>query len=62
MVTLQMNDEEGKVLQNILENYHSHLRLEIVGTYRREFRQALKEREMFLDQIIERLEKARGAS
>jgi hypothetical protein len=62
MVTLQLDDEEAKVLQNILENYHSHLRLEIVGTYRREFRQALKEREKSLNQIIERVEKAREAS
>jgi hypothetical protein len=61
MVTFELNDEEAKVLQNILENYHSHLRLEIVGTYKREFRQALKDREKFLDSIIERLEKARGA-
>ncbi len=62
MVTVQLNEEEAKVLQNILENYHSHLRLEIVGTYKREFRQALKDREKFLNEIIGRLEKAREVS
>jgi hypothetical protein len=60
MVNLELSDDEAKVLQNVLENYHSHLDLEIHRTYKREFRDALKEREMFLAAVIERLRKQRG--
>jgi len=56
MVKLELADEEAKILRNVLENYHTHLRIEIVGTHRREFREALKEREKRLSEIIRRLE------
>jgi hypothetical protein len=55
MVTLEMNDEEAKLLLNVLERYHSHLEVEIVRTNRREFRDALKEREKQLKAIIEKV-------
>ena len=61
MVNLELSEDEAKVLQNVLENYHSHLDVEIHRTYKREFRDALKEREKFLANIIERLRKQRGA-
>ena len=60
MVNLELSDDEAKVLQNVLENYHSHLDLEIHRTYKREFRDALKERENFLAGIVERLRKQRA--
>jgi hypothetical protein len=60
MVNLELSEDEVKVLQNVLENYHSHLEVEIHRTYKREFRDALKEREKFLDHIIERLRKYRA--
>ncbi len=60
MVQIELNDEEAKVLQNVLENYGTHLRIEIVGTYRKEFRDALRARESVVTQIIEVLRKARG--
>ncbi len=60
MVTLELSDDEGKILQNVLENYDSHLEVEIHRTYKREFRDALKERKKFLDSIIERLRKERA--
>ncbi|HME44326.1 MAG TPA: hypothetical protein VKF36_14635 [Syntrophorhabdales bacterium] len=60
MVNLELSEDEAKVLQNVLENYHSHLDVEIHRTYKREFRDALKEREKFLANIIERLRKHRA--
>jgi hypothetical protein len=58
MVALEMTEEEAKILHSVLENYHSHLRIEIVGTHRREFRLALKEREKLLMEVIEKLDRA----
>lgn len=58
MVTIEMTDDEAKILRNVLENYHTHLRIEIVGTYRKEYREALKERERILLDLIARIEKA----
>jgi hypothetical protein len=57
MVSLEMIDEEAKLLNNVLERYDSHLEVEIVRTYRREFRDALKERQKILKTLIERLKK-----
>ncbi|HOW54742.1 MAG TPA: hypothetical protein PLR60_08800 [Syntrophorhabdaceae bacterium] len=57
MVSFEMNDEESKLLLNVLERYHSHLEVEIVRTNRREFRDALKEREKQLKGLIERMKK-----
>ena len=55
MINFELNDEEGKLLLNVLENYRLHLEVEINRTYRREFRQALKDREKSLLEVIERL-------
>ena len=55
MITLEMNEEEATILKNVLENYHSHLEVEIVRTHRKEFKNALKEKEKTLNLIIERL-------
>ena len=60
MVTLDLSDAEAKMLQSVLENYHSHLEVEIHRTYKREFRDALKEREGELRTVVERLKKGRG--
>jgi hypothetical protein len=60
MISLQLSEDEAKILQNIIENYYSHLEVEIHRTYRREFRDALKEREKFLVSVIERLRKLRA--
>lgn len=57
MVTFEMNDEEAKLLLSVLERYDSHLEVEIVRTHRREFRDALKERERHLKALLERLKK-----
>ena len=55
MVTLEMNDEESKLLLNVLERYYSHLEVEVKRTDRREFREALKEREANLKELIARV-------
>jgi hypothetical protein len=57
MVSLEMSDEEAKLLSNVLERYDSHLEVEIVKTHMREFRDALKERQIILKTLIERLKK-----
>ncbi|MBP7530182.1 MAG: hypothetical protein KA801_19835 [Syntrophorhabdaceae bacterium] len=55
MVTCEMNEDEAKLLLNVLERYYSHLEVEIVRTNRREFREALKEREKQLKTLIEKV-------
>ena len=59
MISLELSDDEAKILQSVIENYYSHLEVEIRRTYKREFRDALKERERFLLSIVERLRKHR---
>jgi hypothetical protein len=59
MITLDLSDAEAKMLQSVLENYHSHLEVEIHRTYKHEFRDALKEREEELKTVVERLKKGR---
>ena len=60
MINLELSDDEAKILQSVMENYYSHLEVEIHRTYKREFRDALKERERFLLSVIERLRKQRA--
>lgn len=60
MITCEMNDDEAKLMLNVLERYHSHLEVEIVRTNRREFRDALKEREKQLKTLIEKVKKLVG--
>ena len=55
MINFELSDEEAKLLLNVIENYGLHLEVEINRTHRREFRQALKEREKSLTAVIERL-------
>lgn len=50
-----MNLEEAKLLLEVLERYHMHLKVEIRHTYKREFRAALKEREKSLGVIVDRV-------
>lgn len=57
MITLEMNKEEAELLLNVIERYQSHLEVEIVRTNKREFKEALKEREKGLKTIINRLKK-----
>jgi len=55
MIALNMDVEEAKLLLEVVERYDMHLRVEIRRTYKREFRDALKDREKSLGVIIDRL-------
>ncbi len=55
MVHLELTDEEARILQNVIDNYRSHLEVEIHRTEKREFRQALEKRQEFLVDIVERI-------
>ena len=57
MITLTMDDEEAKLLLEVIERYHMHLEVEIRRTNKRDFREALRDREISLIVIIERLKK-----
>ena len=57
MATLEMTEEETKLLSNVLERYHSHLAVEISHTDTRAFKEALKEREKSLNALIEKVRK-----
>ncbi|MCX5799030.1 MAG: hypothetical protein NTU90_05650 [Proteobacteria bacterium] len=55
MIKLEMTKDEAKIVQSVIERYLYHLQVEIIHTDKRDFRKALKEREKFLKDIIERL-------
>jgi hypothetical protein len=50
-----MTKDEANVVQNVIERYLYHLQVEIMHTDKREFREALKQREKFLKDIIDRM-------
>ncbi len=54
MFRLELADDEAKIVKSVLENYRSHLDVEIHRTSKRDFRKALEERGKFLDEIIDR--------
>jgi hypothetical protein len=56
MISFEMTEDEAKMVQGVIERYLSHLQTEIIHTDRREFREALKEREKFLKGIIDRFQ------
>ena len=56
MISFEMTEEEAKMVRGVIERYLYHLQTEIIHTDRREFREALKERERFLKGIIDRLQ------
>jgi hypothetical protein len=55
MITFDMTQDEANIVQNVIERYLYHLQVEIMHTDKREFRDALKQREKFLKEIIDRL-------
>ena len=48
MITFEMTKDEANIVQNVIERYLYHLQVEIMHTDKREFRDALKQREKFL--------------
>jgi hypothetical protein len=55
MVTLQLSTEEADVLASMLKYELSDLRLEISATDRKEWRDEMKQREHFINQLIGQL-------
>ncbi len=55
MVKLELTLEEAEQLRFILESYRNDLRGEVRETDSRAFRAQLKEREAFIDQLLQRL-------
>jgi len=55
MSKLDLTREEEKLLLEILERYFPNLRMEVINTDDREFRRQLKQREIFMKDLIERL-------
>jgi hypothetical protein len=55
MIRIQLTPSEAATLTLVLESYLSDLRMEIAGTEELGFREALKQRELVLKQLLERL-------
>ncbi|MBF0537708.1 MAG: hypothetical protein HQL03_05580 [Nitrospirae bacterium] len=55
MVNIELTDDEASTLGYILESYLSDLRMEICGTEQMDFRKGLKDKELFLKDVIQRL-------
>jgi len=55
MIIFEMTKDEANIVQNVIERYLYHLQVEIMHTDKREFRDALKQREKFLKDIIDRM-------
>jgi hypothetical protein len=57
MVLLNFSEEELKMFKEILESYLSDLRMEIADTDRMDFRENLKKKENFLNELLTLLKK-----
>jgi hypothetical protein len=55
VVRIELRAEEVEMLREILQSYLGELRMEIAGTDRMEFREHLKLREVFLKDLLVRL-------
>jgi hypothetical protein len=60
MPALELTSEEQKILLEILERANYNLRVEIANTDQREFRRELKQREVVMETLIDRLKKTAG--
>ncbi len=55
MTRIELTTEEAKTLSEILESYLSDLRMEIAATENRDWRGIMKERELFIKDVLGRL-------
>jgi acetolactate synthase small subunit len=55
MVRVELTTEEAKELHEILDNYLSDLRMEIVDTESHDFRAMLKKRKDFIERLLQQL-------
>jgi len=58
MLNLAFTPDERDLILDILKNYESDFRMEITDTSTPEYRKQLKEQEMMLNVVIEKLQKA----
>ena len=56
MTHLELKPEETGMLREVLESYLSDLRLEVGDTKKKSFREELKKKEVFLKDVLKRLE------
>jgi hypothetical protein len=54
-MNLELNEPDGEMLKQILTSYLSDLRMEISGTDLKDYRDKLKNEELFLKDVIARL-------
>ena len=52
MLQLDLSQEETTILRQVLENYLSDLRMEIVDTENQDFREMLKQRKNALAKVV----------
>jgi hypothetical protein len=60
MMQLTLTAAETVMLTEILESYRSDLRMEIADTDLMDFREQLKQREVFLDKVLSQLQEAQA--
>jgi hypothetical protein len=58
MTSLELNEKEAALVYEILESYFADLRMEIAGTDNKQVRDTLKEKEISIKSILDRLPKA----
>ena len=56
MITMKLTDEEAVILHNIIKAFFEELRMEIMHTDRREYRDMLKQQEVIVRKMLEDLE------
>jgi hypothetical protein len=53
--TIQLAEEEARLLQSVLEEYISELRMEVANTDSMDFREDLKRKEEILKSLVDQL-------
>ncbi|MFP4438420.1 MAG: hypothetical protein ACLFVO_14350 [Chloroflexaceae bacterium] len=62
MIQIELAPEEAAMLQTILDDYLSDLRMEIAGTDRKDFREELKQRRDVIVKVMTLLQPERISS
>jgi hypothetical protein len=56
VVRLELTTKQADELRQVLESYVSEMRMQISSTEQMDFREALKDRKEFLNQLIQQLQ------
>ncbi len=57
MIQIELTSEKAEMLREILSTYLSDLRMEIADTENMSFRESLKKKEEFLNELLQHIEK-----